>query len=170
MNPRAHRGGQDKSCRLTSGLLVGPARSVSSGAPSDIKARSTASKGIGLGPFLPSSSGDHQLSRRIPTTAEVDCIGSPKALGSLGRPGSGVLFLPLFPPPEEWLPKQKGKRFCFPFEMGRWAKLLHADCDLFRLSLFSFGNMYFENAVAIGGVDSIVPYGLRQVKGTGEFT
>src|SRR4029450_13316003 len=56
MNPRAHRGGQDKSCRLTSALLVGPARSVSSGAPSDIKARSTASKGIGLGPFLPSSS------------------------------------------------------------------------------------------------------------------
>jgi hypothetical protein len=56
MNSRAHRGGQDKSCRLTSALLVGAARSVSSGAPSDIKARSTASKGIGLGPFLPSSS------------------------------------------------------------------------------------------------------------------
>jgi hypothetical protein len=30
--------------------------------------------------------------------------------------------------------------------------------------------MYFENAVSIRGVDSIVLYGLRQVKGTGEFT
>jgi hypothetical protein len=134
MNPRAHRGGQDKSCRLTSALLVGPARSVSSGAPSDIKSRSTASKGIGLGLFLPSSS---------------------------GRPRSGVLFLPLFPPPEEWLQNKRGSVSASPFERGRWAKLLHADCDLFRLSLFSFGNMYFENAVPIRGVYSIVLYGLR---------
>ena len=67
--------------------------------------------------------------------------------------------------------KQKEERFCFP--LFRWAvraKVLHADCDLFRLSLFGFENMYFENAVSIRGVDSIVLYGLRQVKGTGEFT
>jgi protein involved in polysaccharide export with SLBB domain len=30
--------------------------------------------------------------------------------------------------------------------------------------------MYFENAVSIRGVDSIVLYGLRQVKEPGEFT
>ena len=67
--------------------------------------------------------------------------------------------------------KQKGKQKRFPFlRWAVWAKLLHADCDLFRLSLFGFGNMYFENAVSIRGVDSIVLYGLRQVKGTGEST
>jgi hypothetical protein len=58
--------------------------------------------------------------------------------------------------------KKKGKQKRFPFfRWAVWAKLLHADGDLFRLSLFGFGNMYFENAVAIRGVDSILPYGLR---------
>jgi hypothetical protein len=65
---------------------------------------------------------------------------------------------------------KRGSVFASPFEMVFQAKLLHTDCDLFRLSLFGFGNMYFENAVPIRGVDSIMPYGLRQVKGTGEFT
>src|SRR4029450_12087159 len=67
--------------------------------------------------------------------------------------------------------KKKGKQKRLPFfRWAVWAKLLHADGDLFRLSLFGFGNMYFENAVPIRGVYSIVLYGLRQVKGTGEFT
>src|SRR4030095_13298734 len=65
--------------------------------------------------------------------------------------------------------KKRGSS-CFPFCFCEPLRLMHADFDLPRLSLFGFRDAYLQNAVFVRGLDAVVLYGFRKRKRAPEFS